>query len=190
MYIYILLSNLKLRNIIGWVVITRLAGRGFHRSVVFVEFLWNIFIILLWFLYQRVRNGLGCVLVCVLYIAAPGLQNYLPLFVSSCYHELSHTLCAIVGGYPARCPARTTTGNVELCSQLSGRWGLPLHPTPWVRMYRPSWPVLHQRSALVLSGSASRSLLDLLAPTSQNSASDIVFPVNVRAEAVGGSREG
>ena len=27
--------------------------------------------------------------------------------------------------------------------------------------YRLSWPVLHQRSALVLSGSASRSLLDL-----------------------------
>ena len=41
---------------------TRLAGRGFHRSVVFVEFLWNIFIILLRFLYQRVHNGLGCVL--------------------------------------------------------------------------------------------------------------------------------
>ena len=45
--------------------------------------------------------------------------------------------------------------------QLRGRRGLPLHPTPWVGMYRPSWPVLHQRSALVLSGSASRSLPDL-----------------------------
>ena len=144
-----------------WVVITCLAGRGFYRSVVFVEFLWNIFIILLWFLYQRVHNGLGYVLVCVLCIAVPGLQNYLPLFVSSCYHALGHTLCAIVGGYAAWCLARTTTGNVELCSQLSGRWGLPLHPTPWVWMYRLSWPVLHQRSALVLLGSASRSLLDL-----------------------------
>ena len=32
---------------------------------------------------------------------------------------------------------------------------------PWVQMYRQPWPVLHQRSALVLSGSASWSLPDL-----------------------------
>ena len=58
-------------------------------------------------------------LVCVLCIAAPGLQNSLPLFVSSFYHELGHTLCAIVGGYAARCLARTTTGNVELFLSFS-----------------------------------------------------------------------
>ena len=67
-------------------------GCGFHRSVVFVEFLSNIFIIFLRFLYQRV--GYGCVLVCVLCIAAPGLQNYLHLFVSSFYHVNLVTQCA------------------------------------------------------------------------------------------------
>ena len=134
-------------------------GCGFHRSVVFVEFLSNIFIIFLRFLYQRV--GYGCVLVSVLCIAAPGLQNYLHLFVSSFYHELGHAMCAIVGFYTARCLARTATGNVELCSQLSGWWGLQLHPTPWVWMYRPSRPVQHKTSPLVLSGSASSFLLDL-----------------------------
>ena len=43
-----------------------------------------------------VCNGLGCVLVCVLCIIAPRLQNYLPLFLHVTMNLVTH--CAIVGG--------------------------------------------------------------------------------------------